>query len=471
MRKILLLFPLFTLHSSLLTSVAQPSPRRQCIDSIATLGLMPHMNRCADFRQWMADCEKAVGYEAFLQEFNNMIRKAKIQATRSGLFTDLPMVCDYMAWQQGTLSDEQAGERLRYHLEDYAHGLDSVYTAQGKYGKGREYLWSPTYVCMRNLLVDFLCRTGQFSEAKELHKPLWDYLYGGKENAKKEPFEWTWLRNRVEEIAVCMGENAFVGANLAAWHCSDSQPKKWQYLKVDFEKLGIDYEESVQGVSGIAPYVLPAMLPLPAKAYKIVQGLPTPWPLTVFTLNPSEQMRLSVLSYYEALLCLPFSDVTKHYVARIVFDNSIHLVNYDTPNVSPEALAALLRRDAEIYQLSHPIENYPHDETETILMRMWRRTMIYERMAYGHPSAQAMLAYAMCWLRKGYPLNMLPLFEDAVDAMRTELNITHPTSRQMLLNCENRRWLREELPQIISLTQQIEVYASIISSLKALAAE
>ena len=97
--------------------------------------------------------------------------------------------------------------------------------------------------------------------------------------------------------------------------------------------------------------------------------------------------------------------------------------------------------------------------------------MIYERMAYGRPSAHAMLAYAMCWLRKGYPLNMLPLFEDAVDAMRTELNITHPTSRQMLLNCENRRWLREELHQMITLTQQIEVYASIISSLKALAAE
>lgn len=471
MRKILLLFPLFTLHSSLLTSVAQPSPRRQCIDSIATHGLMPHMNRCAHFRQWMADCEQAVSYEAFLQEFYNVVKKANIQANLSGLFTDLPMVCDYMAWQQGTLSDEQAGECLRYHLEDYAHGLDSVYTAQGKYGKGREYLWSPTYVCMRNLLVDFLCRTGQFSEAKELHKPLWDYLYEGKENTKKEPFGWTRLRYLTEEIAICMGENAMLGADLAVSHCANFQPRKWQSHTVNFDSLGIDYEEPVQGAPEKAVYVLPAMLPLPAKAYKIVQGLPTPWPLTVCTLNPSEQMRLSVLSYYEALLCLPFSDVTKHHVARIVFDNSISLVNYDTPNVSPEALAALLRRDAEIYRLSHPVESYPHDETETILMRMWRRAMIYERMAYGHPSAHAMLAYAMCWLRKGYPLNMLPLCEDAVEVMRTELNVKHPTSRQMLLNCENCRWLREELPQMITLTQQIEAYAPIIASLKALVAE
>ena len=139
--------------------------------------------------------------------------------------------------------------------------------------------------------------------------------------------------------------------------------------------------------------------------------------------------------------------------------------------VAPPLAVDICRRSAMMAAMTaqqDTASHYLHNYHATTAMMRWRHCMAVEQQNNFERSAVVLLGYISEWIKKGYPLIILPLAEEAVQAMRRELDIQHPTQRQLMLRAQDQHWLIHELPQWSTLVSNIPEYAPIVAALHSL---
>lgn len=395
------------------------------VDSIGEYGLLQYLQRFSEPRRRLALYEQAVGQEAFCREYDAFLASVESKMFVRRLFTDVPMARAYRAWQSGTISADVACTRMQQQLDI----CKELYTER-----------SAAYQSMARLMVDFLCRTGSYKRAMKLHEDGRDW----RSNSEAPQYEW--LRDAwwTEEMALYLGQSAMVMADIRHGNIADRLRQKRNprlyFYSLTYDSLRIDYEPQFADAPRLAPLTLPKLLPVP----------------------DDEPSLAAIFGYYDALLQLPLPDKGRLYVANHILHDAeaIFWQTYDTLSFLPAIAAVQVQAAIAVARL--PISSTAHDSEESLPMKFWRMAMVSERRAYGRPSARTMLAYAECWLRKGYPLNMLPLVTEAVDIMQQELAEQHPDSRTIGLQQADREWLHNHLPHFAALVDTIPAYREVM---------
>ena len=407
---------------------AQTPTDDQLIDSIYEYGLAQYFMRFSEAQQTLAQKQEDMGRTAFEQWYDALLAKAESRFLLRRTFSDVPMTRIYRQWQTGALPSAQARTRMQEQLEQ----CKQLFTDR-----------SAAYQMMCRLMVDFLCRTGQYAEAEKLHESTRDWY----RNSEAPAHEWLRERWIVEEMMIYLGQSKMVMADIRQGNFTDRLRSKHRlYLySMTYDSLRIAYEPQFGEAPQVAAEALPALVPL-----------------------PSGNQRLEALfSYYNALLRLPLPLKGKQYVVRHIAEDGRKLL-WEAADTMPqrETLARIFYQAAEAAQQVDMDEAYHHNSNETTHMQLWRMAMVSGRIAYGRPPARAMLGYATGWIRKGYPLNALPLCQEAVEAMRRELADTTPPPYRQRLQQADRKWLQTELSVFASLTAANEAYRPIVAALQ-----
>lgn len=413
-------------------------------------------------RQWLLDYERAEGYPACYQRFYDTIcqniERAKQQGDEDAV-RETTLCRLYMSWQQGNMDTDEAHRQIQQLVADDCKEHGDT-TAQ--------------HVRLVAIMANFLCEAGRYAEAERWCLHIDTLLDCGVP---------VYIWHNSFKLLTSMVAQAGQGRLMDAWHTAidiedryNDESVKSIYLNRDGNGLRRlkPMSKSLATLKQLAPQLLLPLLPLPPSHFVTHTIAPWPFSQTISIVSLRQLPMLSVFSLHDLMLRANLSsDFTTTMlteadrISKCIYDYE----NYDS--IAPPLSAELCRRTAIMASIEAArcdTIHYPHNTEKNKVMTHWRRCMAQEQLNYDEErSATALLYFSGEWIKKGYPLSLLPLVKEAVAAMRRELGDERPTQRQLLLAAQDRQWLAKELPAFRQLTEQVPEYASVLAALNQLA--
>ena len=413
-------------------------------------------------RSWLIERELAVGYVQCYNDYYELLSQVAEQTRQQmdSLMYDLGMSRILMGWQHNAISTDSAHMAMQY-MKDLC---------LQRYGKQ-----SYTYTTASCIMGQFLCSIGHFDEADSCCRRIINY------DNNLVVYRWQYSMALHTKMVADVGR----GRLTDAWETAEkiierynkeenTQDLRWPDNDDYLKKL----EQQVSNpkkAARLASQITAPMLPPSPKAIATndIDPLPLYLPPEMMTSRPQAILGVFLLS--ELLFHLRLSNDYCSYMNAETDNLNKKLYDYEFFNgVTPAIAADLCRRSASIaskYAELFDTTHYPHNQEPNEVIKRWQHCMATELLNFSEPSAEGLLRYSTEWIKKGYPLSMLPLVEEAAATMRRNLNDQHPTMRQMVLRRHDREWLVTELPKLLPLVVAIPDYAIVTEELKTLAKE
>lgn len=427
--------------------------------------------------RWLMERELVVGYEQCYQEYYEQLCLAASMAweQQPDDASELEMSRLCMAWQRGELATDSTAMRLQqlYDADTQQHGSTTF-----------------KHFNQTCLMATFYCAAGYFAKAEACYRHVKELMDAG---VNVYTFQYCVL------LEAFMVSQAGQGRLTDAWSTAltivgrNNSEVRREYeaqfngfipyernikgsveLKADGYGLGV-LQLSVANIDKAQrlaqQLLLPVLLPPPSA---FCQSEIVPWSLclpSVLT-TPRRRSLFAVFLLQDLLFRLDFPYSFCNGVVNGAEEMGQRLFDDWGENyVVPPLAVDICRRTAMMTAMAARQDttiHYLHDSKATTAMIRWKNCMAVEQQNNYERSALALLGFISEWIKKGYPHSMLPLAEEAVQAMRRELNVQHPTQRQLMLRAQDQRWLIHELPQWSTLVGNIPEYAPIIAALQSL---
>ena len=401
---------------------------------------------------------KDVGYMQCYNDYYDVLCQASEQTRqhKDSMMYDLGMSRLFMSWQNDKTS-----------ANDVLTGMQQLMNeCENRYG-----ITSCCYSTLVVIMAEFYNSIGNYVAADSCCNRIIDY-----KSYKQNVRSWQY----------CMALHAKMVAEIGSGKFSDvsnTVDKIWRKAETpnyfsENDKLSNQYfsETAKKTAATLARQMTLDFLPPSPKA--ITNNIVEPWPLDLsFKMLYYEEWNvLAVFQLYELLFKMHLS---QNYDRFIV--NNIGLIGKSEYNsygdcsdfLSQQIQAEMNRREAMITQEWEEklgTLDHPHNNEDNIIIRRWSYCIGSEQLNGGERSALSLLSFSIEWIKKGYPINVLPLVEEAADVMRRNLNNQRPTLNQLLDQRHNREWLAKELPKLIPLVNNIPEYAPSLEIFKSLAA-
>lgn len=411
-----------------------------------------------DSRRTLLRSEESEGYERCYRRFYDTVCQMAVKAREDG-DEELDMSRHYMDWQQGLTDTETARREMLQIVE--RDGKEHGDTTK-------------QHVRYASIMACFLVETGRFAEAEQ-----WCLHIDSLMERRVPVFVWhNCLKLQAQmaaQVGLCRFTDAWATAAKIA-HRYYGEMTLDRVFNMPDDGYGLTRlaptAEGRKLAAELAPRLLLPILPPPPKAFNRTRIAPWPLSQTIGTRDLKQLSVLTVFNLHDLLCRIWLSDDYGHRMSQQAdkISNCVHDYScYDS--IPPPLSAELCRRTAMLATVEAEkmdTIHYLHNEKETEAMTRWRRCMTIEQQNYGERSATALLRFCGEWLKKGYPLSMLPLMKEAAATMRRDLTDEHPTQRRLLLQHHDRVWLQEELPAMRQLVADVPEYAPVLSAFEAL---
>ena len=417
-------------------------------------------------RQWLLDYEQAEGYAACYQRFYDTMRQNVGRAKQQGdddAMREITLCCLYMSWQQGGTDTDEAYRQIRQLVADDCKEHGDT-TAQ--------------HVRLVSIMANFLSEAGRYAEAER-----WCLHIDTLIQRHVTVYIWHNSLKLQALLAAQVGQGRLAEAWQTARTLADRHLNEMQYLmyNIYLEEKGYGLKRqkpspaSLATMAQLAPRLLLPVLPLPPAAF--AREAMAPWPLsqTLHTTSLRRLQALVIFSLHDLLFRAGLSPDFSNTISQKADDVSYKIADYTCyDSIAPPLSAELCRRTAMMATIAGEQSDtlrYPHNHEKTLAMTRWMHCMAMEQLNYnGEHSAVSLLRYTGEWIKKGYPLSMLPLVGEAVEAMRRELGDERPTQRGIILAAQDREWLRTEWHAFEQRVSQVPEYENVLAALRQLAA-
>ena len=452
--------PIILLYAALLFTHVNGANAQRHWDSIAdTLrryGAQTYMYDDS-VRSWLIEREQAVGYEQCYKDYYRLLCQVAEQARqqKDSLMYDLGMSQLFMAWQHHAMSTENAQTAMQ-HLKDQC---------LQRYGKQ-----SFAYTTVSCIMGQFLCSIGHFDEADSCCRHIINY------DNNLVVYFWQYSMALHTKMVADLGR----GRLTDAWDTAEKVIRRYNDAKEtgylwwpdhDLKKLKQQVSNLKEAARLASQITAPMLPPSPeAIATNDIEPLPLYLPREMMSSRP--QAILGVFHMSELLFHLRLSNEYCGYVNEEIDKLNRGLYDYMFySGITPALSADLCHRSASIasqYAELCDTTHYPHNQEANEVITRWQHCIATEILNFSERSAEALLRYSTEWIKKGYPLSMLPLVEEAAATMRRDFKYQRPTMRQMLLRRHDREWLVKEWPKLLPLIETIPEYGAVISEFKGL---
>jgi len=417
-------------------------------------------------RQWLLDYEQAEGYAACYQRFYDTMRQNVGRARQQGdddAVREITLCCLYMSWQQGGIDTDEAYGQIRQLVSDDCKEHGDT-TAQ--------------HVRLVAIMANFLSEAGRYAEAER-----WCLHIDTLMQRHVTVYIWHNSMKLQALLAAQVGQGRLIEAWQTARTLADRYLNEVQYMMYNIyleeEGYGLKRQTpspaSLAIMAKLAPRLLLPLLPPPPAAF--AREAMAPWPLsqTQHTTSLRRLQALVIFSLHDLLFRAGLSPDFSNTISKKADGVSIMIADYScTDSIAPPLSAELCRRTAMMATVAAEQSDtlrYPHNHEHTLVMTRWMRCMAMEQLNYdGERSAVSLLRFAGDWIKKGYPLSMLPLVSEAVTAMQRELGNERPTQRGIILAAQDREWLRTEWPAFEQRLTLVHEYERALAALRQLAA-
>lgn len=409
--------------------------------------------------KWFVEREAVVGYQQCYNEYYDMLSMAaeKARQQQDSLMYDLGMSRLFMAWQKEVITTDSACNAMLRLKE----------LCRKRYGE-KTY----AYTSLNCIMAAFHCAAGNYNEADSCYNRIVNYSESGL-LVYVSHYNLALHSMMVAEV----GRGRFHDAGRTAEAIlSRAGDKLDKYISGIISTYSLNITANLlKKAERIARQMVLPMLPPAPKT--VCENDIEPWPI----LLPSEitnsmgRNLLDALSLHEQLFYMHDSEEPSKRIKDSYDETSKALYNYEHyGSIAPPISSELCRRSArmsERYAELSKTQVYNHDTKSTEPMTRWRQCFVGEQLNCGERSAEALLHFSCEWIKKGYPLSVLPLVEEAAATMHRDFKYQRPTMRQMLLRRHDREWLAKDFPKLLPLVESIPEYAAVIADFKALANE
>lgn len=410
-------------------------------------------------RIWISENEQAVGYQQCYDDYYSLLGRVAQQAAQQqdSMMYDLGMSHIFMTWQRKEIDTEKACAEMN-RLKDLC---------LNRYGKK-----SFAYTTATCLMAQFYCSTGQYDAADSCYRRIIQY----EDNLTL--YTWQYMLALNAKLVADTGR----GRLKDAWETADkiverydreldifnrwwtSEPDVMLNLRLQSPQLKI--------IANLAQQMTAPMFPPSPKA--IANNEIAPWPIILphELMNSRRQPVLGVFNLYEVFSRLQQSDDFCGFIEKNVdkMINAFYDINlYDS--IPPPLSADMCRRLAIITSMNEErldTIRYLHNLASNKVMTRWHQCMSLELLNYKERSALAVMRFSAEWIKKGYPLSLLPLVEEAAAIMQRDLTSQCPTLRQLIYRRQDKEWLSTKWPKLQPLLENIPEYADVIAAFNVL---
>lgn len=419
---------------------------------------------CEDsLRSRLCERESIVGYRQCYDEFMELLTHTAEEAAShdNPIFYDLEMSHLFMSWQDGRLSADSTRYGMRRLMESCKKQCGQHSTAY------------TTTLC---IMAEFDCATGQFDDADSCSRLIFDNYQKGV-----EMMVWQYSIALHSKMVAMVGLGNLSGALEVASEIIERYNKDHWLSEIEIEiddkliKGQILSDHMLLDADRLArQMILPMLPPAPQTIETFVIE---PWPLVLpkEMLLTKSLLLLAVFNLYELLFHLNLSEDCCEQINMKIDQLSKGIYDYEMIDTIPPPLAAEMGRRlavlSTIYEKRYKKETYIHNDKATGPMKRWRNCLALEQLNYGSKSAVSLLYYATEWIKKKYPLNMLPYIEEAIETMHHDYLEVKPTNRQLMHRRHDCEWLRNEWSEFARIVNDLPEYHELIISLQTLRKE
>lgn len=408
-------------------------------------------------RAWFIEHMNTVGYKQCYEDFYNQLCNAENLSRQrdDSLQYDLGMSRLFMAWQSRKISANSAFTKMQRLMNE----------CERRYGNKTRY-----YQTLTLIMAEFHNANGNFDAAdscyhRVIHFDEYDIVVYNSQYA--------------------MALHAKMVADIGRGRLSEAWKTARKIMnRSNFDGIPqYDKELDIQQLSPAATKTSARLAqqmgtPLfPPSMQVVLHQAFEPWPLEVkgrMFSNKNWNMP-AVFQLYELLFQLRLSRDWDNFLYRKIVELGYAPNKYEYADfLSQELLTEMHRRSACI--ASEHAERldtltHPHNKQSNEIIRRWGNCFATEQLNGGERSAVPLLKFSTEWIKKGYPLAVLPLIEEAVSVMQRDFACQHPTMKQLLSRRHDREWLNQDFPKLLPLVETIPEYAKVIADFKALAKE
>jgi len=406
-------------------------------------------------RAWFIEHMDTVGYKQCYDDYYDVLCNAEnlSRQRNDSLMYDLGMSRLFMAWQSGRISAKNAHTNMQRLMNEclQRYGIDSR-----------------CYQTLTLIMAEFHNANGNFDAADSCYHRVIHY-----DEYNLVVFSW--------QYAVAL--HAKMVADIGRGRLSDA----WETARKIMNRSDFDgipqygKELSIQKLSPAATKAVTRLaqqivIPLFPPSMQVVQhNVFEPWPLEMkgkMFSNKNWNMP-AVFQLYELLFQLRLSQEWDDFIYRNIVKLGHASFDSKYADFLPQELLAEMHRRSACIASEHAERldtlTHPHNKQSNEVIRRWGNCFATEQLNGGERSAVPLLKFSTEWIKKGYPLSVLPLIEEAVSVMQRDFTYQHPTMRQLLYRRHDREWLAHDFPELLPLVETIPEYAKVIADFKALA--
>lgn len=413
-------------------------------------------------RQWMLDYEEKEGYAECYRRFYDAICQNIDRAREKGddeALSEMKMCKLFMTWQQDSADTDAVMQQIRQIVDTdrQQHGDTTL-----------------QHVRFSAVFANMLCAARRYDEAEQ-----WCQHFDSLMQQDVTVYYW----HNSARLQAQMAAQAGRGRLLDAWQTALTIAKRYEQEVTyehdldlsddayDLRKLQLS-DAMLARARRLAPQLPVHLLPPPPAAFEQADIAPWPLSLTADIRSVRRLHVLTVVNLHDMLVRLGLPLDYIHNIGHGADEISMRIHNYmNWDSIAPPLSAELCRRTAMMADAEAALcdtIHYPHNQEVNSVMTHWHRCMALQQLNFGSRSSAAVLRFCTEWIRKGYPLSMLPLVEEAAATMRQELGDGKPTQSMLLRQKDARRWLHDVFPLFKTLVAAIPEYAGIMATLETL---